>query len=49
MFSLIIRLFKVKNEYDKIESVLIDVKIKGYGVVVFFLEEFSLEELEIMK
>ncbi|HBL8590642.1 TPA: stage IV sporulation protein A, partial [Clostridioides difficile] len=49
LLSLITRLSKVKNEYDKIESALIDAKIKGYGVVAPSLEELSLEEPEIMK
>lgn len=49
LLSLISRLSKIKNEYDKIESALIDAKIGGYGVVAPSLEELTLEEPEIMK
>ena len=49
LLSLITKLSKVKNEYDKIEYALIDAKTKGYGVVAPSLEELSLEEPEIIK
>jgi stage IV sporulation protein A len=49
LLSLISRLSKIKNEYDKIESALIDAKIGGYGVVAPSLDELTLEEPEIMK
>ena len=49
LLSLITKLSRVKNEYDKIEDALIDAKTKGYGVVAPSLEELSLEEPEIIK
>ncbi|CEH35473.1 stage IV sporulation protein A [Romboutsia lituseburensis] len=49
LLSLITKLSRVKNEYDKVESALIDAKTKGYGVVAPSLEELSLEEPEIIK
>ncbi len=49
LLSLVTKLSRVKNEYDKIESALIDAKTKGYGVVAPSLEELSLEEPEIIK
>ncbi len=49
LLNLITRLSKVKTEYDKIESALIDAKTKGYGVVAPSLDELSLEEPEIIK
>lgn len=49
LLSLITKLSRVKNEYDKIEDALMDAKTKGYGVVAPSLEELSLEEPEIIK
>ena len=49
LLNLVTKLAKVKNEYDKIESALIDAKLKGYGVVSPSLDELSLEEPEIIK
>ncbi|RDY24919.1 stage IV sporulation protein A [Romboutsia maritimum] len=49
LLNLITKLSKVKTEYDKIESALIDAKTKGYGVVAPSLDELSLEEPEIIK
>ncbi|MGL5330797.1 MAG: stage IV sporulation protein A [Peptostreptococcaceae bacterium] len=49
LLSLVTKLSRVKNEYDKIESALYDAKTKGYGVVAPSLEELSLEEPEIVK
>ena len=49
LLSLITKLSRVKTEYDKIESALIDAKTKGYGVVAPSLDELSLEEPEIIK
>ena len=49
LLSLITKLSRVKNEYDKIESALLDAKTKGYGVVAPSLDELSLEEPEIIK
>lgn len=49
LLSLITKLSRVKTEYDKIESALIDAKTKGYGVVAPSLDELSLEEPEIIR
>ena len=49
LLNLITKLSRVKTEYDKIESALIDAKTKGYGVVAPSLDELSLEEPEIIK
>lgn len=49
LLSLVTRLSRVKSEYDKIESALIDAKTIGYGVVAPSLDELSLEEPEIIK
>lgn len=49
LLSLITKLSRVKNEYDKVESALLDAKTKGYGVVAPSLDELSLEEPEIIK
>lgn len=49
LLSLVTKLSRVKNEYDKIESALVDAKTKGYGVVAPSLDELSLEEPEIIK
>lgn len=49
LLRLITNLSRVKTEYDKVESALIDAKTKGYGVVAPSLEELTLEEPEIIK
>lgn len=49
LLSLVTRLSRVKSEYDKIESALLDAKTIGYGVVAPSLDELSLEEPEIIK
>ncbi|MGL5347332.1 MAG: stage IV sporulation protein A [Peptostreptococcaceae bacterium] len=49
LLSLVTKLSRVKTEYDKVESALIDAKTKGYGVVAPSLDELSLEEPEIIK
>ncbi|RDY25552.1 stage IV sporulation protein A [Romboutsia weinsteinii] len=49
LLNLITNLSRVKVEYDKIESALMDAKTKGYGVVAPSLDELSLEEPEIIK
>ncbi|MEG1311295.1 MAG: stage IV sporulation protein A [Romboutsia sp.] len=49
LLSLVTKLSRVKTEYDKIESALVDAKTKGYGVVAPSLDELSLEEPEIIK
>ena len=49
LLSLVTKLSRVKNEYDKIETALIDAKTKGYGVVAPSLDELNLEEPEIIK
>ncbi len=47
--SLLKKMGKVKNEYDKISAALKDVKMKGYGIVNPLLEELSLEDPEIIR
>lgn len=47
--SLIKKLGKVRDEYDKIADALNDVKRKGYGIVTPVLEELALQEPEIIK
>jgi len=42
-------LARVKKEYGRIEYALHEVKVKGYGIVTPRLEEFSLDEPEIIK
>ena len=49
LLSLVTKLSRVKTEYDKVESALMDAKTKGYGVVAPSLDELSLEEPEIIK
>lgn len=39
----------IKREYEKIESALLDVKTKGYGIVTPSINELTLEEPEIVK
>lgn len=39
----------IKREYEKIESALLDVKTKGYGIVTPSINELTLEEPEIIK
>ncbi len=49
LLSLISKLSRVKNEYDKIEGALIDAKTKGYGVVAPSLDELTVEKPEEIK
>ncbi|MDP4180906.1 MAG: stage IV sporulation protein A [Bacillota bacterium] len=42
-------LVRVKNEYDRLEYALHEVKVKGYGIVAPKLDELSLEVPEIIK
>jgi len=49
LMELLSGLSKVKNEYDKIEAALLDVRENGYGIVMPSTEELTLEEPEIVK
>lgn len=49
LISLVKKLGKVKNEYEKIEKALYDVSMKGYGIVTPQIEQLALEEPEIVK
>lgn len=49
LLTLMSELSKIKAEYDKISSALMQVKQKGYGIVTPSLEELTLEEPEIVK
>ena len=49
LFSLLAQLSKVKREYDRIDSALQDVRLRGYGVVMPSQEELRLEEPEIVR
>jgi stage IV sporulation protein A len=47
--SLIKKLGRVKEEYDKVSAALNEVKAKGYGIVTPMVSELSLQEPEIVK
>lgn len=47
--SLIKKLGKVKEEYDKVSVALKEVKAKGYGIVTPMVDELSIQEPEIIK
>ncbi|GKX31737.1 stage IV sporulation protein A [Vallitalea longa] len=47
--SLIKKLGRVKEEYDKVSAALNEVKAKGYGIVTPMVDELSLQEPEIVK
>lgn len=49
LFTTIDNLAKVKNEYDKVEMALQEVRQKGYGIVMPSMEELILDEPEIVK
>ena len=49
LMTLLSGLSHVKNEYDKVEAALRDVREKGYGIVMPVTEELTLEEPEIVK
>ncbi len=49
LFSLLSQLSKVKREYDRIDSALQDVRMRGYGIVMPSPEELRLEEPEIVR
>ena len=49
LMSCMVELAKIKKEYDKIQSALMEVEATGYGIVMPGLEELKLEEPEIMK
>lgn len=49
LLSLLTALARVKEEYDKVESALQDVRDSGYGIVIPSTEELVLEDPEIVK
>lgn len=49
LVGLMKELAKIKKEYERVEYALHEVKVKGYGIVTPKLEEFSLDEPEIIK
>ncbi|MDR3207878.1 MAG: stage IV sporulation protein A, partial [Oscillospiraceae bacterium] len=49
LMELLAGLARVKSEYDKVESALLDVREHGYGIVMPAAEELTLEEPEIVK
>ncbi len=49
LFSLLSQLSKIKREYDRIDSALQDVRLRGYGIVMPSPEELRLEEPEIVR
>ena len=49
LFSLLSQLSKVKREYDRIDTALQDVRMRGYGIVMPSQEELRLEEPEIVR
>jgi len=49
LMTLMKDLARVKREYDKVEEALLEVRLKGYGIVPPLMEEMSLEEPEIIK
>lgn len=49
LLGLIMELAKAKNEYDKIDKALKDVKSMGYGLVPPSLDELTLEQPEIFR
>jgi len=49
LMSLMQDLARVKREYEKVEEALLEVKLKGYGIVAPQIEEMTLEEPEIIK
>ncbi len=49
LMELLKNLSEIKAEYDKIETALMEVKHKGYGIVSPTIDELSLEEPEIVK
>lgn len=49
LLNLITNLSRVKKEYDKVETAILDARTKGYGVVAPSLDELTLEEPEIVK
>ena len=49
LLSLLTSLARVKEEYDKVESAIQDVRDSGYGIVIPSTEELVLEDPEIVK
>ncbi|MCT4598745.1 MAG: stage IV sporulation protein A [Vallitalea sp.] len=47
--SLIKKLGKVKEEYDKVSEAINEVKAKGYGIVTPMVDDLALQEPEIVK
>lgn len=49
MLECVMKLAKIKQQFDKIKSAYDDVNESGYGIVMPTMEELSLEEPEIIK
>lgn len=49
LFSLMQELSKVKKKYERVESALLDVEEKGYGIVMPTAEELRLDEPKLVK
>ena len=49
LMSMMKDLARIKKEYEKVEEALLEVRLKGYGIVSPQMEEMSLEEPEIIK
>lgn len=49
LFSLLIHLAKTKKEYERVEDALLDVKEKGYGIVMPSPAELVLDEPKLTK
>ena len=49
LFASVIEMARAKEEYDKIKDALLDVKEKGYGIVMPSSDELTLSEPELIK
>lgn len=49
LMSLLTDLSAIKTDYEKIQSALVDVREKGYGIVLPSVDEMKLQEPEIVK
>ncbi|MBE6536485.1 MAG: stage IV sporulation protein A [Ruminococcaceae bacterium] len=49
LFAAVIEMAEAKREYEKVKSALLDVKERGYGIVMPNAEELKLSEPELIK
>ena len=49
LFAAVIEMSRAKSEYDKIKNALLDVKERGYGIVMPTSDELTLSEPELIK